>query len=55
MIGCNCNTKLVKKRTSNNCMNERIKKRDEKNSKKEGEIILIRKTRESNIYDGKIS
>ena len=36
-------------------MTARLKKRDEKNSKKEGEIIIISKTWESSICDGKIN
>ena len=36
--------KLGKERTLNICVTERLNKIDEKNYKKEGEIIIIRKT-----------
>ena len=37
----------------NKYMTEILKKRDKDNSKNEGKIVLIRKTRENNICDGK--
>ena len=48
-----CTGKLGNKITSNNFMTERLMKIYENNSKGEGEIIIIRKTWESNICDGK--
>ena len=55
IIGCVCTRELGKKRTPKKCTTERFMKIDEKNSKKEGEIIITRKTWESNVYDGKIN
>ena len=48
IIGCNCTRKLGNRRT------ERLKKGDEKNSKKEGERILIGKVLDCNVCDGKV-
>ena len=52
-IGWTCNGKLGKKITPRKCMTERFMKRDENNCKKEGEIILIGKSWEINVCDGK--
>ena len=52
---CTHTSKLGNKITSNKCIIERIMKRDENNSKKEVEIIIIRKTWEINICDIKIT
>ena len=43
IIGYTRTRKLVKKITSNKCMAERLMKRCENNSKREGERIIIRK------------
>ena len=53
IIGCTFTSKLAKKRTSNKCMTEKLTKGYENNYKKEGKIILIRKTWERNIFMGK--
>ena len=47
--------KLGLKVTSEKFITEILKKRDKNNSKREGEIIIIRKTLESNICYGKIN
>ena len=52
IIGYTQTRKLGKKITPEKYMTERLKKIDENNSKNEGELILVRKTRESNICDG---
>ena len=44
IIECTCTGKLGNKRAYKKGMTERLMKRDENNSKKEGEIILIQKT-----------
>ena len=54
IIECTCTSKSGNNITSKKFMTEIIMKRDENNSKKEGEIIIIIKTWESNICDGKI-
>ena len=48
-------SKLGNKITSKKWMTERLMKWYENNSKKEEEMIIIRKTWESNICDGKIT
>ena len=52
---CTHTINLGNKITSKKCIIERIMKRDENNSKKEVEIIIIRKTWEINICDIKIT
>ena len=49
IIGCTRTGNLGKKITSKKCITERLMKRDENNSKKGREIILVRKTWESNV------
>ena len=55
IILCTCTRKLGRQITPKKYTTERLNKRDENNSKKEGEIILIRKTLENSICDGKIT
>ena len=54
-IGCTHTRNSVKKITSKKSMTEILNKIDEKNYKKEGEIIPSRKNWEINICDGKIT
>ena len=53
-MGCSCTRKLGKKITLKRCMTEGLEK-NMKNSKKEGERVLIRRTWEGNICDRKIT
>ena len=53
ITGCNHTRKLGNEVIPNKYMTEILKKRDKDNSKNEGERVLIRKTRENNICDGK--
>ena len=51
IIGWNYTGELGKKRTSKKYTTERLMKRDEKNSKNQGKIIIIVKTWEMNLCD----
>ena len=53
ITGWNHTRKLGNEVIPNKYMTEILKKRDKYNSKNEGERVLIRKTRENNICDGK--
>ena len=53
IIGCNRTRKLGNKITAKECMTERLTERDETNDKREWERIIIGKTWEINICDGK--
>ena len=55
IIGYTCTRKLNNKITPKKHITERLHKIDENNYKKEKERIIIRKTREGNIFDGGIT
>ena len=55
IIGCTCTGKLGNIITPSKFMTEILIKIDEKNYKRYGEGIIISKTWESNVCDGKIT